>query len=301
MFDRLRNQLAARAPDIHPRMWPDIGDPDDIGYAATWMAPENFFAPLKKLKAIFALSAGVDRLLADPHVPKHIPVIRLEDAGMAELMEQYVLYGVLHAHRSFLALNSHQADSCWDRDYTVTPASRTRVSILGAGVLGKRVAVRLRDNGYAASCWSRTERQLPNGIGGCCGTDALYTLAGCSDILVCLLPLTSDTRDILDKKLFEAMPDGAFLINAARGEHLVEHDLLVALRSDKLAGALLDVFRTEPLPAEHPFWSEPGITVTPHIAAPSQAEATASCIVDSLIMLREGKSPGGLVDRELGY
>jgi len=129
----------------------------------------------------------------------------------------------------------------------------------------------------------------------------LLELAACSDVLVCLLPLTSATRNILDKPLFDAMPEGAFLINAARGEHLIEADLLEAISCGKLAGALLDVFRDEPLPADHPFWSEPRIIISPHVAAPSQAEATAAQVVDSLVKLQQGVSPGGHVNRNLGY
>ena len=301
MYHSLCEQLKDKAPHIEPRLWPNIGKPEEVRYAAVWLPPERFFEPLGQLEAVLALSAGVERLLNDPHLPPQLPLIRIEDAGMGVLMAEYVLYGVLHAHRQFPQLMANRNNARWDRNCPSIPAHTFRVGILGAGVLGQHVAKRLLDNGYSPTCWSRTKRALPQGIGHCHGRQSLLELAACSDVLVCLLPLTSATRNILDKPLFDAMPEGAFLINAARGEHLIEADLLEAISCGKLAGALLDVFRDEPLPADHPFWSEPRIIISPHVAAPSQAEATAAQVVDSLVKLQQGVSPGGHVNRNLGY
>ncbi len=301
MFKSLCKQLEHKAPDIEPRLWPEVGNPDEVRYAAVWLPPDGFFEPLTKLAAVLALSAGVERLLDDPHLPAHLPVIRLEDAGMGELMAEYVLYGVLHAHRQFPQLVANAATAHWGRDCPGNAAKAFHIGILGAGVLGQQVAMRLVKNGYTPTCWSRTNRSLPEGIGHCHGDEALLDLARNSQVLVCLLPLTTATRNILDKELFNVMPAGGFVINAARGEHLVDRDLIAAISRGALAGALLDVFREEPLPAEHPFWAESRIIVTPHIAAPSQPTATAAQVVDSIVKLEHGQQPGGLVNRELGY
>ena len=297
----MRRTLATAAPDIEFRVWPDTGDRRDIAYAAVWNPPAELFQSLPALEAVFALSAGVDRLLENPALPASVPLIRLEDAGMADFMAEYVMYGVLHAHRRMPTFAVAAQAREWAHNVSVPVAASCRVGILGAGVLGQHVAKRLVLNGYPVQCWSRGPRSLPPGVSSVHGADALLTMAASSDVLVCLLPLTDSTRGILDRRLFEAMPKDGFVINAARGAHLVDEDLLAAVQSGHLSGALLDVMHEEPASASHPFWDEPRIVTTPHIAAPSPPLASAEQACAALVALRRGDTPPGLVDRASGY
>ena len=291
-----------RAPGERPlSVWPDVQDPATIRYAIVWQPPPAFFDDLVSLEAVFALSAGVDHLLRHPGLPAHVPIIRLEDAGMGRKMAEYVLYGVLHAHRRWPTWQAAAQAGVWCAGLSIPSAGRFRIGILGAGTLATAVAERLVANGYPVTCWARRTRAIPAGVACVSGSDGLDGVLATSDVLVCLLPLTQATTGILDAGLLARLPEGAFLFNVARGEHLVETDLLEALDRRHLSGALLDVFIEEPLPASHPFWQHPRVLVTPHIAAPSGAKASAEQVVDSLIKLEAGDMPGGLVERDRGY
>lgn len=269
--------------------------------AIVWMPPEHFFDGLDNLEYVFALAAGVDQLIEHPGLRSEVTLVRLQDAGMGIQMAEYVLYGVLHAQRQFGLFRQQQADRNWTRGTGICPASEFPVSILGAGVLGLQVAARLHDNGYPVRCWSRTARQLPPGIIGEVGEQGLPSLLANSRVLVCLLPLTDETTGLLNSSLFGQLPRGAFLINVARGAHLVDEDLLAALDNQQLSGALLDVFHTEPLPPEHPFWNHPQILVTPHEAANSDVKHSVEQVVRSIRQLQRGEVPVGVVDRTRGY
>lgn len=297
MFEAIRAALPGR----EIRRWPEAGNRDEITAAIVWQPPARFFDDLPRLEHVLALSAGVDGLLKHPGLPPSVPIVRLHDAGMGDFMADYVLYGVLHARRRMPALLAAARKGIWLHDIVVPRPAAFGVGILGAGALGRYVASRLADQGYRVACWSRGPKTLPRGVAHHAGPDGLETLLASSDVLVCLLPLTEATRDMLDRDLFERLPRGAFLINAARGEHLVEADLVAALDDASLSGALLDVFRTEPLPAEHAFHADPRIIVTPHLAAPSDPRGSAVQIADSLAVLERGERPPGLVDRARGY
>ena len=299
--DALREALRKVDPTLEFRVWPEAGERKDIVYAAVWIPPDELFDDLSSLEAVFALSAGVDLLLANPALPDCGPVVRLEDAGMAESMAEYVLFGVLHAHRGLPHYTEAQRARRWSPRASLLAASDFRVGILGSGVLGHKVATRLRDNGYAVSCWSRRPHSMTAGIEHVNGPDALLPLAARCNVLVCLLPLTYATRGILDRRVFDAMPQGGFLINAARGEHLIDDDLLEAIQQGKLSGALLDVMHEEPAPESHPFWDEARIVITPHVSAPTQAHAAAVQTSQALAAMLEGTPPPGLVDRISGY
>ncbi|MFK7892647.1 MAG: 2-hydroxyacid dehydrogenase [Granulosicoccus sp.] len=276
-------------------------DKSGIEAAIVWLPPAQFFDGLGNLKTVFALAAGVDQILENPELPPDVLVVRLQDAGMSVQMEEYVLYGVLHAQRHFHEFRSAQLQRQWIHGAGVRPAADFNVGLLGAGALGIQVARRLKANGYAVSCWTRTARTLPEGISGYSGKPQLDSFLSKQSVLVCLLPLTEDTRGILDKTLLDRLPKGAFLINVARGAHLVEEDLLTSLDTGQLSGAMLDVFQTEPLPQTHPFWVHPRITVTPHEAANSLADESVLQILFSIRLLENGQLPPGAVDRMRGY
>lgn len=274
---------------------------DQISAALVWMPPEQFFDGLSNLTHVFALSAGVDNLLTHPGIPASVTVHRLHDAGMAAQMAEYVLYGVLHSQRGFHELRLSQATGVWKNELNVKSTEATNVGLLGAGALGSKVADQLTSIGYPVHCWSRTPRDLAPGITTMHGADALPEFLSVCDVLVCLLPLTDTTRGILDSQLFEQMPRGAYLINPGRGAHLVEQDLIRALDSGQLSGALLDVFHTEPLPAEHQFWLHPRIIVTPHVAAKTHVKESVKQTIAGIKAIERGEIPDGIIDRQRGY
>ena len=269
--------------------------------AIVWMPPENFFDGLDNLKTIYALSAGVDQLLTHPGLPENVDIIRLRDAGMSSQMAEYVLYGTLRAHRKFHEFDIFQNGANWQRGIEINGASDTHVGILGAGVLATAAAQKLAHNGYKVTCWSQTKKPSSAGVEHCCGNDALDELLKKSQVLVCLLPLTSTTQSILNTTLFYSLPQGAYIINAARGQHLVDVDLLNAIDDGQISGALLDVFAIEPLNADHPFWKHSRITVTPHEAARSLVEESVKQIVDNIAKTDNGEHTKGLINRSRGY
>jgi len=297
-------QLAAlrdALPDTEIHPYPYNGDKSLITDAIVWQPPADFFDDLDSLRCVYALSAGIEALLNHPGLPHEIPIVRLHDAGMGVKMEEYVLYGVLHAHRRFPALRKAQSESNWARTIRTPSAKRVNVGILGAGALGTQVAARLVTNGYSVSCWSRTNRTLPQGVSSFAGQEQLDEFLENLSVLVCLLPLTQQTEGILNSSLFAKLPDDTFLINPGRGAHLVEADLITALDSGKLGGALLDVFIQEPLPKNHPFWQRQDIMITPHLAAPTPIRESTAQITNSVAMMSRGELPRGLVDRKRGY
>jgi glyoxylate/hydroxypyruvate reductase len=292
-------ELRKFIPDLHMRVFPDVGDVRDIDAALVWKPQPGLLASLPNLKLIVSLGAGVDHLLADHTTPRHVPIARLVDPYMTEAMSEYVLTQVLRIHRQDFAYRAQQRERIW-RELSQPNASERRVGVLGLGELGSDAARKLAVLGFQVAGWSRRERRLP-GIESFHGPDGLIALARRSDILVCLLPLTRDTEGVLDARLFAAMPKGGALVNAARGRHMIEADLLAALESGQLSAAVLDVFAEEPLPAEHPLWGHPKVIVTPHAAAATHAPTAAAGVADNLRRLAEGRPLINLVDPAGGY
>jgi len=294
-----RSELQKYLPDLEMRVFPEIGEPAEIDAALVWKPKHGLLASLPNLKLIISLGAGVDHLFLDPSLPKNVPIARLVDPYMTEAMSEYVLTQALRLHRRDLDYRAQQSERVW-RELPQPNASARRVGVLGLGELGADAARKLAVLGFEVAGWSRRERRIP-GIESFSGADGLLALARRSDILVCLLPLTPETEGILGAALFAAMPKGATVVNAARGAHLVEADLLAALESGQLSAAVLDVFREEPLPPEHPFWAHPRIVVTPHVAAATHAPTAAAGVADNLKRLAEGKPLRNLVDPEQRY
>lgn len=296
--ERWRQLFATHAPDIEFRQWPNIGDPADIHYLAAWQAPEDLATLLPNLKALLAISAGVDQLnLAT--LPAHLTVARMLDPGITEGMCEYATWAVLSLHRDMLLYRNQQQAGQWQA-HTLVPASQRRVGLMGLGQQGRAIAQRLRALGFAVSGWARSEHQL-DGVDCFAGTAQLPAFLGQCDILICLLPLTEHTRGILDAELFAQLPQGAALINMGRGAHLNETDLLVALANGQLSGAVLDVLAHEPAPPEHPFWQHPRIVLTPHIAAMTQPDSAFVVLLDNIRRHQRGESLVGQIDRADGY
>ena len=292
-------ELRKFIPDLEMRVFPELGDRRDIDAALVWKPQPGLLASLPNLKLIVSLGAGVDHLLADATTPRDVPIARLVDPYMTEAMSEYVLAQVLRIHRQDFAYRAQESGRVW-RELQQPNAAERRVGVLGLGELGSDAARKLSVLGFRVGGWSRRERRLP-GIETFHGSDGLTSLARQSDILVCLLPLTRETVGIMDAKLFAAMPKGGAVVNAARGQHLVEGDLLAALDNGQLSAAVLDVFEREPLPAEHPFWTHPKIIVTPHVAAATHAPTAAAGVAENLRRLSQGRPLINLVDTTTGY
>ncbi len=291
--------LGTVLPDLELRVWPDIGDPGDIEAALVWRPPPGLLGSLPNLKLIASLGAGVDHIFADPHLPPQVPIVRLVDPHLTTAMSEYVQLQVLRLHRQDLAYLAQQRRCEW-RPLPQPNAGERRVGILGLGVLGSDAALKLSVLGFDVAGWSRAEKKL-RGIACFHGAAGLTAMLARSEILVCLLPLTPATEGILDARLFAQLPRGAALVNCARGRHLVESDLLPALDSGQLSAAVLDVFRDEPLPADHPFWSDPRIVITPHVAAVTHAPTAALAIADNLRRLGDGRPLLNRVDASERY
>jgi len=290
--------FAERAPDVPFRLWPDIGDPADVRYLVAWVPPDDIATSFPNLELVFSVGAGVDQFDATK-LPAPIPLVRMLEPAIAETMVEYVTMAVLGLHRDLLQFINQQKEQVW-REIRITPAKRRRVGVMGLGQLGQAVLERLGAFGFPRSGWNRSPREI-EGVTCYAGPDGLPEFLAQADILVCLLPLTDETRGILNADLFARLPRGAGLVNVGRGPHLVEADLLAALDSGTLSGAVLDVTDPEPLPEGHPFWSHPRILLTPHNASMTSPDTAVDFVLDVIARRRRGEALPGLVDRRRGY
>ncbi len=290
--------FAEQAPDIEWRAWPDIGNPQDVHYLAAWQAPDNLQEVLPNLKVLFAMSAGVDQLDLS-RIPPSLPVVRLLDPGITKGMCEYACFSVLSLHREMLRYRQQQIAGHWKAHHLV-PAHKRRVGVMGLGLQAQHILSSLKGFGFALSGWARSQHQI-EGVDCHAGFDQLPGFLSQCDILLCVLPLTPQTEDILNHALFEQLPDGAALINMGRGGHLCEVDLLQALDSGKLSAAVLDVLQQEPADAGHPFWHHPNILLTPHIAAMTQPESAFPGLLENIRRFERGEPMLGQVDPGQGY
>jgi glyoxylate/hydroxypyruvate reductase A len=297
-------RFRAAAPGRDIRLWPDrVGDAAGIAYAAAWLPPPGALAPFRQLRAIFSLGAGVDALLADRALP-HAPIVRVVDSGLRRRMTEYVTLHVLMHHRRQRLYDDQQRRRVWC-DQPQPAASEVQVGIMGLGVLGRDAAEVLTRLGFRVAGWSRTPRTIP-GIETFHGSAGLEAFLARTEILVCLLPHTPVTEGLLDLTLVRKLNrtgalGGAFLINAGRGKLQVDADLVAALDEGTLAGATLDVFPTEPLPAASPLWSHPKVTITPHNSATSVPEEVVGYVVRQIERFEAGHGLENVIDRVNGY
>lgn len=292
-------QLQDLLPNWTIRTIDDPGDADAVTYAVVWKPATGAFLPFPNLKAIVSLGAGIDHVLADVELPRQVPIIRTVGTDLTQRMREYVALHVLRHHRDMPAIIANQREQRW-KPLVMPPATGRAVGVMGLGNLGGAAARTLAALGFETLGWARTKREI-DGVTTYAGEAEFDTFVHRCEILVCLLPLTPATTGILDARLFARLPRGASLINAGRGQHLVESDLIAALDDGQLSHATLDVFHTEPLPREHPFWSHPRITVTPHIASLIDP-ATGSRIVAANIERFEATGTvDDLADTERGY
>ena len=294
----MRDVFAAHAPDIAFYDPTDQPDPSSVRYLATWQPPDDLGVTYPNLELLFSTGAGVDQFdLAA--LPQSIKLVRLIDAHLNDGMVDYVTAAVMALHRDFFQYQRAQREQRW-QELTVLLAAKRRVSILGAGELSLAVIKALRPFGFQLATWSRSERDVEGAVHHS-GPQGLATMLGQTDILVCLLPLTSETDGILDSALFGMLPTGASLVNVGRGGHVVDGDLIEALDSGQLSQAILDVASSEPLRQGHPYWTHPKVLLTPHIASVTDPVAAAKAIIANIRRHRAGEALIGLVARDKGY
>jgi glyoxylate/hydroxypyruvate reductase A len=282
---------------VHGR---DAYKPEDVDYVLGFRPPFGLLKTLPNVKTIFSLGAGVDGFLADPEFPKSIPLVRYVDPQLSTEMAQYVVMHVLSQHRGQRDFDAAQRESRWAQRVLLRKTADTRIGILGLGEIGTVAGERLHALGFPVVGWSRS-RKSADGIKSYAGENEFAAFLSESDYLVCLLPLTNETRGILNAKTFAGLPNGAYVINVARGGHLVERDLIAALDSGHLSGATLDVFEIEPLPPDNPLWKHPKVVVTPHIAAISDPRVTVGHVVDGIARADRGERLENTVDLGRGY
>lgn len=294
--------LAKAIPGANVREW-KRGDNAHADYALVWHPPIDMLAG-RKLKAVFALGAGVDSILsklkAHPEMlDASIPLFRLEDTGMGLQMQEYAVSQVLHWFRRFDDYQELKNQAKWQplQEYT---REEFTVGIMGAGVLGAKVAESLQAWGFPLRCWSRTRKSWP-GVESFAGTAELAAFLSQTRVLINLLPNTAETVGIINAGLLNQLQDGAYVLNLARGVHLNEDDLLAALNTGKLKGAMLDVYSSEPLPENNPLWKHPRVAMTPHIAAVTRPAEAVDYISRTILNLESGKAVTGQVDRIRGY
>jgi glyoxylate/hydroxypyruvate reductase A len=295
---RLRELLPGRRIDTLETV-----EREAVEYALTWRHPPGSLAGLPKLRAIFSLGAGVDHVFADPHLPD-VPIARVVDADLTQRMSEWVVLQALLHHRQFRRYDRQQRQRIWDEDERQPRACDVRVGLLGLGVMGLDAARKLKLLGFDVAGWSRTQKSV-EGFSSYHGAAGLDALLARTDILVSLLPLTPQTRGMLNASLIAKLARdgriGPVLINAGRGGLQVEADIVAALEAGALKGASLDVFETEPLPQGSPLWAREDVFVSPHNAAISSPEAVARNIALGIVALEHGTGLRNLVARERGY
>jgi glyoxylate/hydroxypyruvate reductase A len=294
------DSLRALDPSLEIRFWPEWGDPATVDFVVVGGRSPGDLSVFPKLKAIQSTWAGVNHLLRSPGLPQGVPIARMVDRGLTGSMTEFVVYQVLDEWRRGPELRAAQHDVRWVETMPRL-AKDCRIGILGLGTLGSDIAQKLAGLGFSVSGWSRSVKEAGATIRSFGGAESLPAFLGDLQILICLLPLTAETENILNAKLFAHLPDGTVLINVGRGAQLHEADLLAALADGRIRRAVLDVFREEPLPDTHAFWRHPQITITPHVAAITRAGTGADDILENYRRAMSGQTLLNQVDVRKGY
>ena len=275
-----------------------LGNTDDIEIALAWKPDRGLIASFRNIRLIVSLGMGVDHLLADDKLPD-VPIVRIMDDGLVGQMSEYAIFWALRHHRDIDKYAASQRARQW-KPLDFVDTIHRRVGVMGLGTIGQDTARKFALLGFPTMGWSRTAKSVP-GVETFHGRESLARFLGRATILVNVLPLTRETRGLLDRELFAALPKGAFVINMGRGGHVVDDDLLAALDSGHLAGAALDVFNTEPLPADHPYWTHPRVHITPHMAGYTNPRTASPGVIENIKRLRSNQPLIHTVDPKTGY
>jgi glyoxylate/hydroxypyruvate reductase A len=294
-----RQYLREHIPDLEVRSWHDVGDPAAIEFALVWKPGEGYLGQYPNLRVIFSLGAGVDHIFADSLLPEGVPVVRIVDADLSAQLSEYAIHGVLHFHRRMPYYFECNARKEWGEPGR-TDASQAIVAVLGLGNVGSDLAPKLRRLGFKVRGWSRTPKALTD-IECYHGERELEAALRGANFLVCALPLTESTKEIINARTLAGLSQGAYVINIGRGDHVVDRDLLEALDQGRLAGAMLDVFRQEPLPPDHEFWTDRRIKITPHIAGDPSARTAARQVAENILRAQRGEPLQNVVNSMAGY
>lgn len=298
-IDLWKNALLEADPSLKVYSYLEDHPENEITMALIWKHPNGSLTPYKNLKCIASAGAGVDYIFEDETVPKAIPITRIVDPYLAGDMSEHVLATILAHIKNLNTYKLHQVKGIW-KPLDYQRIKDTTIGIMGLGELGALTATDLSKAGFPVQGWSRSHKKI-DGVRVFSGNDSLDAFLNTSKILVCLLPLTPETTGILNKELFKKLPKDAFVINVARGGHLVDEDLLDALDSGHLSGACLDVYHQEPLPTSHPFWNHQKIHMTPHYASVSDTSSVIPQIIENYTRLGKGEPLFNKVDRKKGY
>jgi len=297
--DHWREALGQRIPGLDFRAYPDIGNPEDIEFALTWKAPRDTYEGLPNLKVVCSLGQGVDHIFEAGGLPDGTQIVRIVDPWMGRAMAEWTLLQVLRFHRNGHLYEQAQRDKRWE-NFGAEETSTRRVGILGLGALGAEAARVIAGLGFDVAGWSRSRKEI-DGVTSYAGEAELDAFLARTEILCGLLPLTPETENLVDAGFLAKLPKGACFVNSGRGAQVVEEDLLAALDSGHLAGAALDVFRTEPLPQDHPFWTHPKVQVWPHVSAQTNAESAADQVAENIRRCFAREPLVNTVDRSKGY
>lgn len=294
-----QDQLTKLHPGLEVQIYPEDTNREEIKFALAWNPPKGVFANYPNLQCIASTGAGVDHILKDPDLPADVAVTRVVDHRLTRDMTAYLVTVVMAHLRDLYIYKQSQQEHAWLRhDYKIP--EETRIGIMGMGELGKHASLQFLDLGFKVSGWARSTKQVEK-VQMYAGDEALNDFLKDINILVCLLPLTKDTKGILSRSLMEKLPKGAYIINVARGEHLVENDLLELIETRHVSGASLDVFSQEPLPADHPFWENDKIRVTPHVASITSVQNVAPQIIENYRRMLTGQPLLNEVSLDRGY
>ncbi|MFH5833200.1 2-hydroxyacid dehydrogenase [Halalkalibaculum sp. DA384] len=293
-----KEALLEEDPNLDIEIWPNIEDRERVQFILSWNQPKQTLNRFPNLKVISSLGAGVDHILRDDVLPENVTVCRIVSPSLVRQMQEYILMTVLNYQRNMYAYYQQRTERKWSEHPNKKP-DEIPIGVMGLGTLGKPVAEILAQNGYQVNGWSHTRRTI-EGV-DTFASDELDQFLESTRVLVCLLPLTSDTEEILNLALFRKLRRPAYLINAARGEHLVDEDLIYAMDTGWIEGACLDVFSEEPLPDRHPFWNRQDIMITPHSASFTLPREVAGQVIENYKRALSGMEVKNKIDRDKGY
>jgi len=295
-----RQWVQSELPEIDVRVYPDVGNENEIEYAVVWKHPHGILKRYPNLKAILSLGAGVDHILSDPDLPKDLPIVRLVDVKLTHEMCFHALHWVLHFHSDHYLYMKQQLDRKWHQQGSIQPEDRT-VGIMGLGNIGRGIGESLIAQGFKVLGWGANQKSSLGDIKYFFGKEQLSDFLVKTNILINVLPFSKDTKNMLRKEQLQILPRGSFIINMGRGGIINEADLLSLLDENHITAAALDVFEQEPLPTQNPLWNHPSVYITPHIAGQSNPKSSAKTIAENIRRIEDGKMPFPIYNIAKGY